>query len=156
MIELLVALMLVSTTLLGQAALQVSSLKMTKGAGHRTQAIVLAAEIAERMENNRAAARAGQYQVATGSTPAVVAADCGAMACTTAELAAFDVAIWQAQAAANLPGATWQLTQDGADPSRYTVVLTWQERRDKSPGTTFATAGEMETLALSTSKVVSP
>jgi type IV pilus assembly protein PilV len=151
MLEVLIALLVVSMALLGQARLAAGSLRLSKGAGNRMQAVLLSAELAERMENNRDAARAGAYVQSAGSTPATMLVDCSSYPCSATELASFDLAQWEARAAAVLPGATWELDQDATDSSRYTIILTWQERVDKGR-ITYASSGSTETLALTTIK----
>lgn len=152
MLEVMVALLLVSMALLGQARLTAGSLRLAKGADNRMQAVQLAAELGERMENNRDAARSGAYVQSAGSTAAPMQVDCNSYPCTATELASFDLAVWEARAAAVLPGATWELDQDGTDTSRYTIILTWQERVDKADRITSASSGTTETLSLTTIK----
>jgi hypothetical protein len=60
--------------------------------------------------------------------------------------------VWEARAAALLPGATWELDQDGTDTSRYTIIVTWQERVDRADRITYANPGQTETLSLTTTK----
>jgi type IV pilus assembly protein PilV len=151
MLEVMVALLLVSMALLGQARLAAGSLRLAKGASNRMQAVLLSAELGERMENNRDAARAGAYVQSAGSTT-TMQVDCSSFPCSASELASFDLAQWEARAAAVLPGATWELDQDGTDTSRYTIILTWQERVDKADRITSASSGTTETLSLTTIK----
>lgn len=152
MLEVMVSLLLVSMALLGQAGLLAGSLRLSKGADNRMQAVLLASELAERMENNRDAARNGAYVQAAGSTPLPMQTDCNSYPCTPIELANFDLSAWEARVAGLLPGATWELDQDATDTSHYTIILTWQERVDKANRITYATTGATETLALTTSK----
>lgn len=152
MLEVMVALLLVAMALLGQARLTAGSLRLAKGADNRMQAVLLSAELGERMENNRDAARAGAYVQAAGSTPATMLVDCNSYPCTATELASFDLAVWESRAAALLPGATWELDQDATDTSRYTIILTWQERVEKVDRITYASSGSTETVALTTVK----
>jgi type IV pilus assembly protein PilV len=65
----LVALLVLSIGLLGVAALQVSALQTNQGAHVRSQASVLAYDIADRMRANRAVALAGGYNVLYTVTP---------------------------------------------------------------------------------------
>nr|WP_277988864.1 type IV pilus modification protein PilV [Ramlibacter ginsenosidimutans] len=152
MLEVMVALLLVAMALLGQARLLAGSVRLAKGADNRMQAVLLSAELGERMENNRDAARSGAYVQAAGSTPATMQVDCNSFPCTATELASFDLAVWEARAAAVLPGATWELDQDATDTSRYTIILTWQERVTQADRITYATSGTTETLSLTTIK----
>jgi type IV pilus assembly protein PilV len=69
LVETLVALLVLSIGLLGVAALQVNALQTNQGAHIRSQASVLAYDLADRMRANRAVALAGGYSVTYGVTP---------------------------------------------------------------------------------------
>lgn len=156
MLEVLVSLVLIAITLLGQAGLQASALKLNKGATLRMQAVLLADELAERIENNKTAAIAGSYVVANSSTPAAVGTNCLTNFCTPTELATYDLAVWQAGIVARLPVSSWTVTHAvTGNPSTYSIVITWQDRRDNVDRVSYATAGTSETLALTTTKVIS-
>src|SRR5690606_37489064 len=91
LIEVLVALIVLSIGLLGLAALQIQSIKHNTDAYFRTQATLLAYDIIDRMRANSAAVSAGIYEVsappATEVTCGEDAAGCG----SAAELAAYDL-----------------------------------------------------------------
>ncbi len=69
LIEVLVAMIVLSIGLLGLAGLQLTSLKAADSAYFRSQAMVLADDVLDRMRSNRAAALAEDYDVAIGSSP---------------------------------------------------------------------------------------
>ncbi len=154
MIEVLIALVLIAFTLLGQAGLQASALKLNKSADLRMQAVILADEISERIEANKTVALTGAYVAVLSSTPSSASADCQASNCTAASLASFDLSAWQTRVKATLPDASWQITHAGTNPSTYTIVLSWTDRRDNAKSVNYATAGTTETMSLTTSKVV--
>jgi type IV pilus assembly protein PilV len=64
MIEVLVAIVIISLGLLGMAGLQASSLRGSQGAVYRAQAVQYASDMAERMRGNLGDAR--NYQIAMG------------------------------------------------------------------------------------------
>jgi type IV pilus assembly protein PilV len=101
LIETLVALLVLSIGLLGVAALQVNALQNNQMAHVRSQASVLAYDLADRMRANRAAALAGLYNVAFGATP------------TGTNLNELDVQNWKAALANTLPTGDGQLTLVG-------------------------------------------
>jgi type IV pilus assembly protein PilV len=68
MMEVLVALLVLSVGLLGMAALQVVSLKANHGAYQRSQATFLAYDMIDRMRANRAKAMAGDYDLTMGAS----------------------------------------------------------------------------------------
>ena len=98
LIETLVALLVLSIGLLGVAALQVNALQNNQMAHVRSQASVLAYDLADRMRANRAVALAGGYNVAFGTTP------------TGSNLNELDVQNWKAALANTLPTGDGQLT----------------------------------------------
>jgi type IV pilus assembly protein PilV len=70
LLEVLIALVVLSFGLLGHAGLQGAALKVNQGALMRSQATGLAYDMLDRMRANAVLARAGAYQVSFGETPA--------------------------------------------------------------------------------------
>lgn len=68
LLEMLVALLVLSFGLLGMAGLQATGLRNNNNAYQRTQASIIAVEMIERMRTNRAAAANGDYELALNST----------------------------------------------------------------------------------------
>lgn len=156
MIEVLVSLMLIAITLLGQAGIQANALKLSKGAGLRMQAVFLSNELAERMESNKLGAVAGAYTVAMqSSTPITMGTNCATGACSSAALAAYDLSEWTTRVAATLRGSSWQITNPVAgNPSTYVIVVNWEDRRGNADTTTYEISGTTETLSLTSTKVI--
>jgi type IV pilus assembly protein PilV len=134
MVEVLVALVVLSVGMLGIAALYVSSLRASGSALLRTQAINLAADMADRI---RANPNAGAAYAAAGANNNCVA---GAVDCTPAQLAADDVFRWLQQIAVALPddgnAGTPQGTvavAAGVAPRTYTITVTWVEPTVAAP-----------------------
>lgn len=151
MIEILVTLFIIASALLGTAGLQIYAMKMNQGGQFRSQAVFLSADIAERMEANKIAAVAGQYQVTAGTATAMTT-DCVAVACDSNALAAFDLNQWQDAITALLPQGSWEIQLSTAgNPATYTIVVSWVDRRT---GTQYATAGTGETFSYTTTKTV--
>ena len=141
MIEILVTLVIVATALLGTAGLQLYAMRVNQGGQFRTQAIFLASDIAERMEANKQEAVNGSYVLANTTAPDALSTACQANACSTANLAIYDLNQWGNSVAALLPQPSWQVTQTTAgNPSTYTIVISWTDRStDKaSHGETFS------------------
>ncbi len=101
LIEVLVALLILSVGLIGIAGLQLTGVKNTRDAYYRTQAVMLAYDITDRMRANITGVTAGNYDAITGST---TGACLGTGGCTAAQMAADDVARWRADVAERLPG----------------------------------------------------
>ncbi|MBK7541914.1 MAG: type IV pilus modification protein PilV [Candidatus Competibacteraceae bacterium] len=101
LLEVLVALVVLSVGLLGLASLQVNGLRFNHSAYLRTQATLLAEELADRMRANRPGFVAGNYDNPANLT--VVAACQTPAGCTSAQMAQTDVAQWRQSLAALLP-----------------------------------------------------
>lgn len=130
MIEVLVTLLIISLALLGTAGLQAYAMRMNQGGQFRSQAVLMASDLAERMEANKAAAIAGSYVVAQSSTPATASAACTSSACAAMALAAYDLAQWQSAVAATLPQGSWSVTQVATgNPTTYRITIGWVDRK---------------------------
>ncbi len=125
LIEVLVALLVMSIGLLGLAALQATSLKTNHGAYNRGQAIFLAYDIMDRMRANQTQALAGAYNRDLDDL---------APAPAVAPLSAADLSSWYANLQQALPGAadaqiTCPLAGVGAANTICQVVIQWDENR---------------------------
>ncbi len=104
LIEVLIALVVLSIGLLGLAALQMTSLQQNQSAYMRSQATLLAYDIADRMRANMDEAEAGSYFVASGATTSSCISYTGsASGCTSAQMASHDIAEWLAALDTELP-----------------------------------------------------
>lgn len=128
MVEVLVALVVLSVGMLGIAGLYVTTLRASNGAIYRTLAVNLAADMADRIRANPSAGNA--YAGAPADNGCVA----GAVDCSRDQMAADDLFRWQAELAAALPddgvAATPQgtVTVAGAAPLRtYTIIVNWVE-----------------------------
>lgn len=127
LLEVLVAVLVLSIGLLGLAMLQVESLKYNTDAYFRTQATMLAYEIIDRMRANSAAAKAGRYVASaapsTTETCGNTASGCG----DTTTLANYDLGVWYSRLGAVLPAdsTSSEITQAG---NTHTIIIRWKER----------------------------
>ena len=120
LIEVLVALVILSVGVLALSRLQATQLRANTGAYLRTQAAIQAYDMADRMRANQAGVDAGNYDAVTGipSNPG-----CIATGCTTAELADFDAWEWNTQNARVLPNGTGTIVAAG---NVHTITIAWQ------------------------------
>lgn len=143
LIEVLVALFVLSIGLLGLAALQTTGLKLNHQSYERTQAVIQAYDIIDRMRANRetsAIINDAYDSVSLGNQPTVTV-DCDTTTCTSDQLAAFDIRYWNATNASILPegkGAICKgtFTNDtngypsscATDGSIYRIAVAWKEK----------------------------
>ncbi len=112
LIEVLIAVLVLSIGLLGLAALQTSGLGMNHSAYLRSQATILAADMADRMRANRAGLSAYDN---TGTTAPTAVAGCTSTAgCNSTQLAQDDMAAWAADVAAQLPSGVGIVCPDAS------------------------------------------
>jgi type IV pilus assembly protein PilV len=121
LIEMLVALLIVTIGLLGVAGLQAYSLKNNTSAYHRSQANALVYDIFDAMRANRQAALDGtSYDIGFD-----------AAAPSPGNRAARDLASWLLRLGATLPAGDGQIDCTGAAPGPVvcTVTVRWDDTR---------------------------
>jgi type IV pilus assembly protein PilV len=126
MIEMLVALVVLSIGLLGIASLQTLGQQFNYRAYLRTQATFLAYDIMDRMRANQQAALAGQYVLTEGAKPKM-SKDCNKETCTHDDLAKYDVAIWYNLMTNNLPDPIIEIKVSMGTVTEYTLSFHWAE-----------------------------
>lgn len=134
LMEVLVTVLILAIGLLGLASLQLNALRNNTSAQERSQATVLAYEIADRMRSNRVTARAGGYDIGLG-VAAGTPTDCATAACAPAQLAGFDVAQWKADVARLLPAGDAAIATDAS--GIVTITLQWLDDRASNATVTF-------------------
>ncbi|WP_297528582.1 type IV pilus modification protein PilV [Thiohalobacter sp.] len=92
LIEVMIAVLVLSIGLLGLAGLQVTALRNNQTAFLRSQAAILSSDIIERMRANQAGVAAGAYDKAAGAARAACKTTAG---CSAADMAANDVYEWR-------------------------------------------------------------
>ena len=123
LLEVLVALLVLSIGLLGLAALQTLSLKFNHQSYGRTQAVIRASDMLDRIRANPLGKKAGAYDfVAAGSIPAI-STDCTTAVCSSTELATWDINKWNTDNA-NLLNGTGAITTSA---SVRTITIAWKE-----------------------------
>jgi type IV pilus assembly protein PilV len=123
LVESLVALVVVSVGMIGIAVLYGQGLGASRTALYRTQAVILASDMADRIRLNRRGAIT--YQAAGAGTDR----NCepGGATCTPTQMAEHDLWAWNAQIDRQLPGADGVVLFTAAAPPTYTIRITWQE-----------------------------
>jgi type IV pilus assembly protein PilV len=110
LLEVMIALLIVSVGLLGLAGLQALSLKNNVSASQRTIATQLAYDMADRMRANAASVLSGDYNYATysatNSAGQTTAACLTTTGCSATQLAQEDLYEWNQQICAQLPQST--------------------------------------------------
>ncbi len=133
MVEMLVALVVLSIGMLGIAGLFAVSLRSGGSAIQRMQAVNLASDMADRIRaNRRAGISYAATTAATGTNKNCVGPS--AVVCTPTDMAANDIFVWKQAVAAAFKGgkATGQIDFVAAalttQPSTYTITVSWREQ----------------------------
>lgn len=137
MVEVLVALVVLAIGLLGIAALYLNSLQSSRTAIYRTQAVNLAADLADRIRANRTAQAA--YATLFADAEAEVAGCYTTGGCIDTDLASSDLARWKGALAQLLPNGQGQvvvtLPVAPGEPTNYVVTVQWAEVGEAAPVT---------------------
>lgn len=149
LIEILVAVLIVTFGIMSMLALQANSVRYNKTSEMRSVASLLAKDMADRMRANSAGVIAGQYNLTPTNYAAAVTAtlnamlddrkkDCSKNNCTAQEMAAFDLNQWQRNLFFGLPQTTAYIQYDttaatsGAQYADLWVV--WDDSTGSSGG----------------------
>ncbi|MBP6336623.1 MAG: type IV pilus modification protein PilV [Vitreoscilla sp.] len=118
LIEVLVSILIVSVGIVSLAGLLAKSTQLAKASEFRSVAGLLAADMADRVKANIPAVTAGTYDMTPAAlqaaAPGNAATACisAAAACTSAQMAAYDLSQWQQTLFNGLPNGTGYLQYD--------------------------------------------
>ena len=122
LIEVLIALVIMSVGMLGIASLYVQSMQAGRTSMLRHNAVTLAVDVADRI---RASPRAGGLYAGGGANHNCIA---GGANCSPPQMAANDILVWQEQAQDTLPNGAVNVQFDNTTvPPNYTISVTWDE-----------------------------
>lgn len=133
LLEVLIALLILSIGLLGLAALQTTGLRSNEMASMRTSSTMLVYDISDRMRANPQGTTDSDYVIDSGPVTGSVT-DCIAGVCTPAQMATFDLDQWK-DAITRLPGGQGDITQTAGPPLVHTITVRWDENRTGATGT---------------------
>ena len=122
LVEVLIALIIMSVGMLGIAGLYVQSMQAGRTSMFRHQAVTLAGDVADRI---RANPRAGIAYAGFGADHKCID---GGVDCNEAQMAANDILIWDQEALDSLPNGDVIVAFDNAvNPPLYTITVQWTE-----------------------------
>ncbi len=121
LIEVLIALFVLSTGLLALAGLQIKSIQTSHQAYLLTQATLQAHDMAERIKSNPAFNY--KYTSNVSNKP-----DCISRACLPQEVAQYDVYEWQQNIALLLPGGFGTIQEN--TPNNFSIEINWLNQTD--------------------------
>lgn len=115
LIEVLVALLITAIGVMGSAATQLNSVKFNQAAKLRSNAVLLANDIGDRMRANRMAALKGEYDIAVDEAPP-----------SGSGVTDMDVREWLAELGRRLPAGDGAVIRQG---TRFVIRIQWSEGR---------------------------
>ena len=124
MIDVLVAMVVLSIGLLGLAGLQATGLRYNHGAYLSTQATLQAYDMADRMRANMAGVDDGDYNNVSGL--AAPPKDCAVAPanCSSTDMAKYDAYQWNLDNQNLLPTGKGTVVKNG---NLYTITVTWDD-----------------------------
>jgi type IV pilus assembly protein PilV len=126
LLEVLIAVVVLSIGLLGLAGLQTTGLRNNQDAYARTQAATLANDMADRIRANMAGFNAGNYD-----NTAAYTTSCGTSGCSPLQMAQHDTSLWN-DALATLPSGQGVVANNAG---LVTVTVMWDNSRTGVTGT---------------------
>ena len=122
LIEVLIALIIMSVGMLGIASLYVHSMQAGRTSLFRHNAVTLAGDVADRMRANPTGANA---YTGAGADNSCIAQGTN---CSNVQMAAQDILGWDQQAVDTLPNGDVTIAFDNTvNPPVYTIAITWDE-----------------------------
>ena len=122
LVEVLIALIIMSVGMLGIAGLYVQSMQAGRTSMFRHHAVTLAGDVADRIRANPGG---GIAYIGQGGDSNCVAEG---VDCNEAQMAAHDIFLWRQQAADTLPNGQVAVAFDAAPvPPEYTITVSWTE-----------------------------
>ncbi|MBT8098824.1 MAG: type IV pilus modification protein PilV [Gammaproteobacteria bacterium] len=122
LVEVLIALIIMSVGMLGIASLYVQSMQAGRTSLFRHNAVTLAGDVADRIRANPTAV--GAYELAGQDFSCTD----GTTTCSNTQMAAHDVLLWGQQAQDTLPnGNVTVVVNQIPNPPVYTITVAWDE-----------------------------
>ena len=151
LVEVMIALVVLAVGMLGIARLFIVALQSSASTSSGTAAVSLAADLVDRIRSNRTATVAYQANSPIAAAPGTVCVG-GALSiaqvCTPAQMAAYDLYLWDQEVRCVGPGGvraascwaagpTWTVTYTanpaGTGPNSYTITINWVEGATQQP-----------------------
>lgn len=129
MIEILITVLVLAIGLTGVMAMESLAIKTNHQAYMRTQALLQAQEMADRMHANLKGVNDGNYIMAT--TPTTPTTNCLSASCNPSEMATFDKWEWDQGNKKLLPDSTAAISYD-AVAETHTITINWKEEGNDS------------------------
>lgn len=124
------SLVILAIGLLGHMALQMTSLSSNQSSYFRSQASIIANEMADRMRMNPTGVDNGKYDAIDTDGNNYADPNCNNSGCAPDEQADFDLNEWEVSIDATIPGGIGTIQRDPAivDQAVFTIAITWNSQ----------------------------
>ena len=137
LLEVMIAMVIFSIGLLGLASLQAIAMQNEHASYSRSQAILLAYEMADRITVTPSGSPSYVIAATTTTVPGYTgSAMCTANDCTTTNIVSFDMGLWKTSIGDLLPGGQGSIARDVTlGVITHTITIHWDEDRTGVTGT---------------------
>lgn len=129
MVEVLIAVLVLSFGLLGVARLQTAGIRYSHVSHLKSQAAIQTYDMADRLRENQLGVSTGAYDSLSGSSSDP---NCISTGCTTEQLAQHDYHVWNQANATLLPAGQGEVAREG---NTFLITVRWDEQRNGATGT---------------------
>jgi type IV pilus assembly protein PilV len=140
LVEVLVALLLLAIGVVGFAGLQVRAISATSEAFQRSQAMVLARDVSERIRVNNSDAARAIYANNSKWTGVMSSANCLSIFCSAVQLAEYDITQVRLLAKTIGPNGQVQMQDCPSNLARHCLYVSWNDTAPKNATSTDDTA----------------
>ena len=131
LLEILIAVVVLSIGLLGIASLQALGQRSNHSAYLRSQATALAYDMIDRMRANNAGVSGGDYNSIDTTANTYTDPGCASSACSSSQMAQYDMYDWQQELSTQMPSGNGKVAGAGSG-SIFTVTVMWDDDRNGS------------------------
>ena len=135
LLEVLIAIVVLSIGLLGLAGLQAAGLRNNNSAYMRTVATQQISDMADRIRANPAGRATGNYNAIAGIPAPVTTCLTTGVGCGPGPMAQHDAFEWNTANANLLPTGQGTVVPDAAAPNRFIITVRWDDARTGAVGT---------------------
>ena len=147
LLEILIAVVVLSIGLLGIAGLQALGQQSNHSAYLRSQATALAYDMIDRMRANNAGVKSGDYDAIDTTSNTYTDPGCSSSTCSSLQMAQYDMYDWQQELSTQLPTGNGTVAGAGSG-SVFTVTVMWDDDRNGSASLVCG-AGTLKCFAVS-------
>lgn len=147
LLEVLIAIVVLSVGLLGIAGLQAAGQQSNHSAYLRSQATALAYDMIDRMRSNKAGVSTGDYNSIDTTANTYTDPGCESTACSSSQMSQYDMYDWQQELSTQLPTGNGKVAGGGAG-TIFTVTVMWDDDRNGSATLTCG-SGTLKCFAVS-------